>query len=305
MNEQRIITVGISPSWDIACFAAEYLWGRHQSIERQTVTPAGKALNVSRALAELERRSIAAGLWGQDDLPTALASLRDWPKIEPQFTAVPGQVRRNITLIDTQRHREMHLRSPNPLATPHHLRRLTQDLAKRIDTKTICVFSGAVPDEVVKDFVRMVRACRAKGAKIVVDSYGPAFSEIVDAGGLWVIKPNIEELAGLLKRPIADRPETIIREARTLSDRVDLVLVSRGRHGAIAVTADHAITRAAAKIPSVCHTVGCGDFLLAGFLDGVLSAGSADSSGTPDLAAVRKGLAQGVRMATNRAAGRG
>src|SRR5512133_2094836 len=101
----------------------------------------------------------------------------------------------------------------------------------------------------------MVRACRAKGAKIVVDSYGPGLSAIVHLGGLWAIKPNVEELAELLGRSIGDRPEEIIRAARTLTDRVDLILVSRGRHGVIAVTADYVIARAAAKIPAVCHTV--------------------------------------------------
>ena len=301
MNEYTIITVGISPSWDIACYAADCQWGRHQVIERQTVTPAGKALNVSRALGALGRRSIAAGLWGKDDLPKALAGLRSAPKIEPRFTAVPGQTRRNITLIDTGRRREMHLRSPNPLATPQNLRRLTRDLARMVGPQTICLFSGAVPDDAVEDFVRIVRTCRAKGARIVVDTSGPALSAIVDAGGLWAIKPNVEELAGLLGRSIADRPEEIIRAARTLADRVDLVLVSRGRRGAMAVTADYAIARAAAKIPAVCHTVGCGDTLLAGFLDGYLSAGSGDLTGTPGRAAVRKGLSRGVRLATKRA----
>jgi 1-phosphofructokinase len=304
MNDHSIITIGISPSWDIACFAADYQWGRHQVIERQTVTPAGKALNVSRALSELGRRSIAAGLWGKDDLSTALAGLRVAPKVEPRFTAAPGQTRRNITLIDTQRRREMHLRSPNPLATPQNLRRLTRDLAKLANPGTICVFSGAVPDEVVEDFVRMVRTCRAKGARIAVDTSGLALSAIVDAGGLWAIKPNVEELAGLLGQSITDPPEDIISAARTLTDRVDLVLVSQGCRGALAVTADYAIARAAAKIPAVCHTVGCGDFLLAGFLDGFLSAGSADWFGVPNRGAVRKGLSRGVTLATNRAAGR-
>jgi 1-phosphofructokinase family hexose kinase len=305
MAEFTIITVGISPSWDIACFAADYQWGRHQVIERQTVTPAGKALNVSRALGELGRKSIAAGLWGQDDLPMALASLRSAPKIVSRFTAVPGQTRRNITLIDTGRCREMHLRSPNPLATPQNLRRLTRDLAAMAGPRTICVFAGAVPDEAVEDFVRMVRACRAKGARIVVDTSGPALAAVVDAGGLWAIKPNVEELTELLKQPIDDQPCEIRTAARKLTDMIDIVLVSRGQHGAIALTDLSETIQRAPKVQAVCHTVGCGDTLLAGFLDGFLSAGSVDQTGQPNRAAIRKGLSRGVRLATKRAAGRG
>ncbi|NLH15072.1 MAG: hypothetical protein GX455_00700 [Phycisphaerae bacterium] len=298
MKRQTIITVGISPSWDIACFASEFQWGQHQSIHRQTVTPAGKALNVSRALALLGRRSIATGLWGRDDLPTALASLRTWPKIEPRFTAVPGQVRRNITLIDTRRGREMHLRSPNPLATPQNIHRLTQDLSTMADARTICVFSGAVPDGVVEDFVKMVVVCQRKGSRIVVDSYGPAMRAVIDLGGLWIIKPNVEELNELLQQQVPDRSSAILTAARSLIDRVALVLVSRGRQGAMAVTGKSEIIEPAPKIRSVSHTVGCGDYLLAGFLDGYLSAGESGR------AAIRKGLTRGVRLATNRAAGR-
>ena len=303
MNEYTIITVGISPSWDIACYANDYQWGRHQVIERQTVTPAGKALNVSRALGGLGRRSIAAGMWGQDDLPTALASLRDCPKIEPRFTAVPGQTRRNITLIDTKRRREMHLRSPNPLATPQNLRRLTRDLARMVGPQTICVFSGAVPDEVVEDFVRMVRTCRTRGARIVVDTSGLALDAVLDEG-LWMIKPNVEELAGLLKQPIDDQPCVIHTAARQLTDMIDLVLVSRGQRGAIAVTDLSETIQRAPKVQAVCHTVGCGDYLLAGFLDGYLSVCPVIDPGRPNRAAVRKGLSRGVRLATNRAGGR-
>lgn len=297
MNEYTIITVGISPSWDIACFGAEFRWSRHQSIERQTVTPAGKALNVSRALAALGRRSIAAGLWGRDDLATAVASLRDWPKVEARFTAVPGQVRRNITLIDTGQQREMHLRSPNPLATPQNLRRLTRDLAAMVDSRTICVFSGAVPDEVVEEFVRMVRTCQTRGANIVVDTSGPALDAVIDEG-LWMIKPNVEELEELLKQPINNQPCEIRTAARQLTDMIDIVLVSRGQRGAIALTDLSETIQRAPKVLAVCHTVGCGDYLLAGFLDGYLSAGESGQR------AIRKGLSRGVRLATNRAAGR-
>jgi 1-phosphofructokinase len=304
MNENTIITVGISPSWDIACSARAFVWGRHQAIERQTMTPAGKALNVSRALDLLGRRSIAAGLWGREDLAMALGQLRATPLIEPKLTAVPGQTRRNITLIDTGRGREMHLRSPNPLAGPQNLRRLTRDLAAIVGEGVLCVFAGAVPDSVVDEFVRMVRSCRAKGARIVVDTSGAALRAAVEEGGLWMIKPNVEELAELVGRRIGDRPEAIGRAARSLTDRVELVVVSRGARGAMVVTQEFEVTQTAPKIRTVRHTVGCGDFLLAGFLDGYLSACARFDLGRPDRSAIRKGLGRGIRLASAHAAGR-
>ena len=58
-----IITVGLSPAWDITCRGKNLNWGGHENIDEQTITPAGKALNVSKALAWMGRESIAAGLW--------------------------------------------------------------------------------------------------------------------------------------------------------------------------------------------------------------------------------------------------
>ena len=64
---KKIITVGLAPAWDIQCRGQGLDWGCHAQIDEQDVRPAGKALNVSRALAWLGRSSVAAGLWGRED----------------------------------------------------------------------------------------------------------------------------------------------------------------------------------------------------------------------------------------------
>ncbi len=53
----RIITIGLSPAWDIRCRGAGLDWGRHVEIDEQVVRPAGKALNVSDALAWMGRQA--------------------------------------------------------------------------------------------------------------------------------------------------------------------------------------------------------------------------------------------------------
>ena len=51
MKKNQIITVGICPCWDITCYVDGVEWGDHKKITSQTFVPAGKALNISRALA--------------------------------------------------------------------------------------------------------------------------------------------------------------------------------------------------------------------------------------------------------------
>ena len=46
-----IVTVGLSPAWDVTCVGRELDWDTHPKIDQQRFRPAGKALNISRTLA--------------------------------------------------------------------------------------------------------------------------------------------------------------------------------------------------------------------------------------------------------------
>ena len=88
-------------------------------------------------------------------------------------------------------------------------------------------------------------------------------------GGIHLVKPNLEELSELLKKPVTNDPEKLISAARTLCDRVQIILVSLGAEGAVMVNKDTAIHAKAVNLTlPVVNTVGCGDYLLAGYLAG-------------------------------------
>jgi 1-phosphofructokinase family hexose kinase len=293
-TDGRIITVGLSPAWDVSCRGRGLQWGRHAIIDEQVVRPAGKAMNVSFALAWMGCSGIAAGLWGWDDHDEMVAAAgRQGGAVQTRMTVVEGRTRRNISVVDTERHREMHLRDPRSLASADSLRRLGGDLAGLIRPDDTCVFSGGMPaGELLEPAVDLVRTCRRGGARIAVDTYGPAFKGIVDAGLAWLVAPNVEELRDLLGSEIEDTPAKLVEVGRTLLDRVDMALISRGERGALLVTRTGAWTGYSTERREALSTVGCGDYLLAGFLAGL------GETGDP-----RAGLAQGLKAATARAWG--
>jgi 1-phosphofructokinase len=290
----RIITIGLSPAWDIRCRGAGLDWGRHVEIDEQVIRPAGKALNVSYALAWLGWESIAAGLWGHDDLGQMQnAVLRLGGQIRTSMTPGPGSTRRNITVVDTLNHREMHLRLRSELASQRSLQRLNADLKKLVRKGDTCVFAGAMPDiHLLEPVVSLVRTCRDCRARIVVDTHGPVLAAIVDAGLASMISPNVEELRGLLGRETANAPAKLVSATRRLLDRVGTVLISRGAEGAMVVTKNGTWTGRSKVRCKVSSTVGCGDYLLAGFLAGFQN--------TSDPRAV---LAMGLKVATAHAWG--
>jgi len=263
-----IITIGLSPAWDITCRGRNIDWGLHLYIDRQEISPAGKALNVSKALAWMGQKSIAAGLWGSDDYQQMVTVVRKiWPQLTLRMTTVPGSTRRNVTVVDTAANRDMHLRDRSRLVSKRTLRKLRTDLDTMVRRGSICVLAGRMPDgEFLGDVVRLVEFCRDRGARIVLDTSGNALKRIVDTGAAWLIKPNVEELRELLGKPVKDGPVSLTRAGRKLLGKVKIVLISRGAKGSVLVTENGVWQARCLDRRSAISTVGCGDCLLAGFL---------------------------------------
>jgi len=124
-----IITVGLCPSWDTVCRFDGIEWGEHKTVSSSDSQPAGKALNISRALAWMGEKNIAAGLWGRDDFQQMTKAMRPLGGlVKVKMTAAEGGTRRNVTVVDTLNNREMHLRNRSELASKKALRKLEADL---------------------------------------------------------------------------------------------------------------------------------------------------------------------------------
>jgi len=290
----KIITVGLCPSWDTVCRLDGIDWGEHKTVSSASSRPAGKALNISQALAWMGEENIAAGLWGRDDFEQMLKAMRSLGGlVKVKMTAVDGGTRRNITVVDTANDREMHLRNRSELASRKALRKLEADLRTIVHKGSVCVFAGVMPeDEFIGDVVRIINSCKQRGARIVVDTYGDALKRILETGAVWMIKPNVDELRELLGEQVTDSPAGLVKAGRKLLDKVEVVLISRGKKGGVVVTKKGAWQGRCIGRSRVLSTVGCGDFLLAGFLKGLKDKSDADSA-----------LGTAIKVATARAWG--
>jgi len=276
----KIVTVGLCPSWDTICLFDGIDWGEHKTVSSAGSRPAGKALNISRALAWMGQENIATGLWGRDDYQQMLKAMRSLGGlVKVKMTAVDGGTRRNITVVDTANDREMHLRNRSELTSKKALRKLEADLIAIVHKGSVCVFAGMMPeDEFIGDVVQIVKSCRERGAKIVVDTYGNALKQLLETGAIWLIKPNVEELRELLGEQVTDSPAALVRAGRKLLDKVEIVLISRGQKGGVVVTKKSAWQGRGIGRRRVLSTVGCGDYLLGGFLKGLKDKSDAGSA---------------------------
>jgi fructose-1-phosphate kinase PfkB-like protein len=146
--------------------------------------------------------------------------------------------------------------------------------------------------DLLEPVIALVQGCCDLNARVVVDTHGTVLKGLVDAGLPWLIAPNVEELGELLGARVQDSPVKLVAASRPLLEKVPVVLISRGRKGAVVVTKRGAWAGSVKTRSKVLQTVGCGDYLLAGFLAGHSRGGS-----------VRNSLATALKVATARAWG--
>jgi 1-phosphofructokinase len=178
-------------------------------------------------------------------------------------------VRENVTIVEPDG-TVTKLNAPGPTLTAEEVTALVDATVEASRDAGWVALCGALPPGAPEDlYGSLVKELHAVGVRVAVDASGAALATSIDAGP-DLIKPNAEELAEAVGRPVQSLRD-VLEGARELLDRgVSHVLVSLGERGAVSVS--DAVAIRAWTTPVVPRsTVGAGDATLAGFLatDGV------------------------------------
>jgi 1-phosphofructokinase len=291
-ESMAIITIGFNPAIDRVLECPDFHVGGHQPAQQVARLAAGKAANVSRALAQIGTDSIATGFVGTDDLEFFHEQLiKCGPgRILCHFVEVGGKTRENISILDPKRRLETHLRDHGFAASPEEIRVLEQKLLHDLRPGDVAVFSGSLCDGVTTEyFGELLGKCAAAGAKVAVDTNGAAIMEAA-RHPLWLAKPNLAELSEMVGKEVPNAASAVRDAAAGLLKQIEQVLVSRGSAGAVLVTRQGAWSVRTATRDLPIRTVGCGDHLLAGFVSEQVAGRDAEAA-----------LRTGVALATARA----
>jgi 1-phosphofructokinase len=260
-----ITTVTPNPSLDWTLELPCLVRGTVHRISGEHREPSGKGVNVTRALT-------TNGIPSRAVLPIGGAEGAELEVLlrgeGVDFVSVPiaGSVRVNISLVEPDG-TATKVNAAGPTLTEADRRALLTAAAAASYGAAWLVGSGSLPPGVPSDFyARLGDAIRASGARFALDSSGPALLAGL-AGKPDVIKPNGDELAEAVGRPLTTVGDVVgaARELMALGARS--VVVSLGRDGAL--LADEAgVLHAQALVARPRSTVGAGDALLAGYLAG-------------------------------------
>jgi len=220
--------------------------------------PGGGGINVARAVLRLGGNVTAiypvGGATGQN-----LQRLVHAEGIQSLTGEISAETRVSFTVLETETGAEYRFVLPGPLLNENEWRQCLDRFTAQPNRPGILVISGSLPPGVPDDFYASVaRLAKNLGAKVVLDTSGPALQPALDAG-LFLIKPNLRELRELTGAPL-DNEDAWVSACRDLVARgcTEAVALTLGDKGAMLITRDIAIRAPALPIQPV-STVGAGD----------------------------------------------
>ena len=134
------------------------------------------------------------------------------------------------------------------------------DLLQTLREGSVCVQLDRIAQ-------RLVKIVKDAGKPVILDTSGKLLEEGIKAAPT-LIKPNIDEIR-MLTGKHCDDINDIIEAAKAIhADGVEIVAVSLGADGSLAVGEEGIFRAVVPKIDAV-NTVGCGDSMIAGFALGL------------------------------------
>lgn len=257
------VTVTLNPAIDLTVTLDRLRIGEVQRASSATANCGGKGVNVAGCLADWGARVAVTGILGRSN-DGAFAEFFAAKGIDDRFVRTAGDTRTNIKIADRGTGETTDINLPG-LAVPDAVFAQARQVLKDAAAPGVTVvFAGSAPESMpVTAWATLLGDLAGSGARVVLDTSGAPLEAALAAGRpIEAAKPNraeLEALVGAALPTVAD----LVGAARSLTDRIRLMVVSLGAEGALFVDRTNA---AAATLPPkrVLSTVGAGDAMVAG-----------------------------------------
>lgn len=265
MTVRTILTVTPNPSLDRTYDIGGLDRGAVLRAGTDHVDPGGKGVNVSRAVAAAGHRTVAVLPLG-GPVGALVGSLLEDAGIEVAGVPVSGSTRVNVALAEPDGTlTKINAKGPDVTGPEAEaLLRTAEERATATGAGWIAC-CGSLPLGLGHDwYAELAARVHATGARIALDTSGPALAAALGARP-DVVKPNAEELAQIVGRPLATVGDAVKAAEEVRDAGAGAVLASLGASGQLLVDAGGA-RFGTAPVRAVRSDVGAGDASLAGFL---------------------------------------
>ena len=274
-----VLTITLNPALDVATATDRVVPDLKLRCDAPVIDPGGGGINVSRAIARMGGRSTALVALG-GATGTRLGTLLAEAGLTTLRLDAPGETRQSLSVTDRETGAQFRFVLPGPNWRATDTRAALDAVSAAVPKGGIVVLSGSNPPGVPADFAaRLEQRLRGTGARLVVDTSGPALAAVAGAQGgtLAVLRMDDAEAEGLAGRPLPSRADTADFAAELAgAGAAGSVIIARGGDGNIIAGPDGRWHVEAHKVEIV-SKVGAGDSFVAGF-----TLGLARGLSTPD-----------------------
>ncbi|MEO7530539.1 MAG: 1-phosphofructokinase family hexose kinase [Sediminibacterium sp.] len=261
---KKIITLTLNPALDKTISVAQLVPDKKLRSKYAQIEPGGGGINVSRALHKLGGSSeavyLSGGYTGKHFEELLIAE-----GIHSVALPIECDTRENFVVVDDSVNKQYRFGMDGPKVTEFEWQQCLQYI-KNQEEITYIVASGSLPPGVPSDiFAQLAVIAKQKKAKLIADTSGDALRFAVKEG-LYLIKPNLDELSKLNGKERLNVDEMIGAARKIIYEGgCEVVVVSMGKDGAMLVTKD---VKLEVKTPEVTvhSTVGAGDSMVGGMV---------------------------------------
>lgn len=270
---KAILTITLNPTVDKSTVIDQLIPEKKLRCEQPKYEPGGGGINVSRGLTRLESDSVAlfpsGGRTGK-----LLEDLLQKENINQHPVEVIAETRENFIAVASATNQQYRFGMPGSVISQDEQNAIYSAFESLNPFPQIIVISGSLPPGMDPGFLqKLIKAGKAKGAKVVVDTSEEALKHAVEEG-VFLLKPNLGELGRLVGRESLD-DESADEAARELinAGKTEVIVVSLGPQGAYLITKDINEHIPAPTVKKL-STVGAGDSMVAGMVSVLAKGGS-------------------------------
>ena len=232
--------------------------------------PGGGGINVARVIKRLGGEAVAIYPTG-GTTGDSLRKLVEREGVASSTFAIEEETREDFFVSETGTGQQYRFILPGPLLRECEWQACLSLLSCTEPFPKFVVASGSLPPGVPDDFyARVARLAKQRGARMILDTSGPALAAAVTEG-VDLIKPNLREMRDLTGREPSDAYEWADAAKDLVRDgKVTVIALTMGHLGAALVTRDR-ILRAPPLAITPVSAVGAGDSFLGALTYGLAS----------------------------------
>ena len=264
----KVVTVTLNPALDLTGSLATIALGSVNVVDKGSLHPAGKGVNVAKVLAELGADVTVTGLLGADN-QEPFCQLFEQMGATDKFVRVAGASRINVKLVE-KNGQVSDINFPGVAVTAGNILAFEKTLFELAVTHDVFVIAGSLPQGISPEMcANWLEKLHKLGKKVLFDSSKTALDAGLDAHP-WLVKPNDEELAEWAGKALETQQQCMEVAEQIATKGIANVVVSLGAKGVMWFNHEGWLHAQPPKM-DVVSTVGAGDTLVAGLCWGELN----------------------------------